>query len=120
MFNNNKQLNNSANYKYVNINNYIVFYRYNGEQTFESKEQLINFIKTNLHLVDILSEKFTNIKICRLKTGEYIDEQLDYNTDLSEMHNHIANTTINALEDYSKYQIMMESIFQNVSETLSL
>lgn len=120
MFNNNKQLNNSANYKYVNINNYIVFYKYNSEQTFESKEQLTNFIKTNLHLVDILSEKFINIKICRLRTGEYIDEQLDYNTDLSGMHEHIANTTINALEDYSKYQIIMESIFQNISENLVL
>ena len=57
--------------------------------------------------------------MCKLKTGEYANEQLKYNPDLIDIKDQIGKIAVNAFEDQGKYQVLMESIFQNASKILT-
>jgi hypothetical protein len=108
IFNNNKSFNISK-YKYINIKTSLVFYELKKE-LFDVKNFFINNIEDNSKL----SEYFSEIYICKLKTGEYVNEELGYNTDLSYVHEHIIDTATSGFDNFDKYQVVMESIFQNV------
>jgi len=53
-----------------------------------------------------------------LKTGEYISQELNYNNDLNGTQDYIKSTALNAVSDYEEYQVVMEALFQNVSDNL--
>jgi len=117
MFNNNSQFNRKTDkWIFINIEKSIVFckFRPNVEPTYELKE----FLTTNLHNNDVLNDTFECIKICRLKTGEYISQELNYNNDLNGTQDYIKSTALNAVSDYEEYQVVMEALFQNVSDNL--
>jgi hypothetical protein len=117
MFNNNCQFNKKAdNWFFINIDKSIVFCKF--KPNIDINIDLKNFLITNLHFNDILNEKFECIKICKLKTGEYSSQELNYNNDLEATQEYIKETALNAVSDYDKYQVVMESLFQNVSNNL--
>jgi hypothetical protein len=110
MFNNNKSID-TKQYQHTSIDKHLLFYKL--------KQPLLdvnNFIKKNINNTDELSKYFENIKICKLKIGEYVNEELKYNIDIGTIHEHIINTAINGFDDYNKYQVVMESIFVSVDK----
>jgi hypothetical protein len=116
IFNNNKSIS-SKEYKYINIDKSIIFYKYKlGAEQIDNVKQ---YLKLNIHNVDKLT-MFENIKICRLKTGEYVNENLNYNVDIGQVQEHIISTAMNGFEDFDKVQVEMESIFQDISEKIIL
>jgi len=117
MFNNNKQFNEkSSDWSFIDINKSIVFYKLNQNMECDVKK----YITDNLQDVDKLNTMFKTIKICKLKTGEYVNEELNYNKDLTAVQDLISSSVVNAFTDYEKYQIVMESIFQNALDTIIL
>jgi hypothetical protein len=110
MFNNNKSIN-ASEYKYVNIGSNLVFYILNDGHDIDKNGLNDMLIKND---TDELNTYFKNIKICKLRTGEFVDEYIKYNIDLAAVKDHIAQSAIIGFEDQNKYQIVMESIFQNV------
>jgi hypothetical protein len=82
-------------------------------------DDLEEFLITNLNNTNILNEYFDNIKICRLKMGEYVNKELNYNNDLIGTQEYISSTALNAVTDYDKYHVVMESLFQDVSNKIT-
>ena len=58
--------------------------------------------------------------VVKLKTGEYVNEELGYNKDIGAIKDYIISTAMNGLEDYDKLQVVMENIFQDVNDTVNL
>lgn len=114
MFNNNFGV--KDNYKFEHINNYIVFYKLRHGIVLE--QSLKELLKKND--INELNKLFENIKVCKLQTGEYVNEHMKSNADLLAMKEHIGKTAMNAFEDRDKYQIVMESIFQNIEKIYNL
>ena len=100
-------------YTHVNIESSLVFYKLKKE-LLEVKKYLID----NINDILKLEEYFENIFICKLKTGEYVNEELNYNSDISSVQEYIVSTAINGFDDFNKYQVVMESIFQNVDDNI--
>jgi len=118
MFNNNKQFNNQADkWSFAHIEKSIVFYKFRNNESMPVDDVKIYLLK-NLNDADVLDVIFENIKICKLKTGEYVNESINYNTELASVNNEIGTSAVNGFKNYNKYQVLMESIFQNV-DTLS-
>jgi hypothetical protein len=112
IFNNNKSFN-PKKYKYINIKSSLVFYELKKEkEILDIKKYLVD----NINDIPKINEYFEEVYICRLKTGEYVNEELNYNTDIHCVQEHIINTAINGFDDFNKYQVVMESIFQNVDQ----
>ena len=112
-----------SNYVFAHINENIVFFKMNEESAIQKNDDavfndnLTNIFKKNDK--DELNKYFINIKVCKLKTGEYANEQLKYNPDLIDIKDQIGKIAVNAFEDQGKYQVLMESIFQNASKILT-
>lgn len=111
IFNNNKSF--DKDYKHININTSLVFYKLK-KKLYDVKKYLTENIDDNIKI----AEYFEEIYICKLRTGEYINEELNYNTDMSCVQEHIINTATNGFDDFDKCQVVMESIFQNVNKKM--
>lgn len=115
MFNNNIGLD-ASKYIFAHINENIVFFKLNEGVILE--DEISNIFRRNNP--DELNKYFVNIKICKLRTGEYANEQLKYNPDIANANvaEQIGKIALNAFEDQGKYQVHMEAIFQNASKQL--
>jgi hypothetical protein len=117
MFNNNNQFNNSLEWTFLNINKSIIFLKFKNKEN--KIDNLEEFLITNLNNKDILNEHFESIRICRLKLGEYVNKELNYNNDLIGTQEYIGSTALNAITDYDKYHVIMESLFQDVPSKIT-
>lgn len=113
MMNNNKSIDAKL-YKYINIDTSLIFYKLKNDTDllFDVKTFLIE----NVNNAQLLSTYFEDIKICALKTGEYSNVEMNYNADISYVQDYIVTTALNGINDYEKYQVVMESIFRNIDE----
>lgn len=114
MFNNNTSID-ANKYKFENIGSHIVFYKLKNE-CFDVKDYLV----TNFNNTTKLIETFEHILVCKLKLGEYINEELGYNKDMATIKDYIATTAMNGFEDYNKMQVIMENIFQDIDDNVKL
>jgi len=110
IFNNNQHLND---YKFININKFIVFFKLKKDVN-DIEKFLTDNIKNKNY--DLLNEYFTNIKICRLKLGEYSTET--YNSDLVTVKEHIITNAINSFRDSN--DVVMECIFMDIDKSIDL
>ena len=100
-------------YRYINIESSLVFYKLKQNiDFFDVKKYLIDNVNNNT----LLDEYFTDIYICKLKIGEYVNEELKYNSDIGTIQDYIISTAMNGFDDFNKFQVVMESIFQDIDE----
>jgi len=117
MFNNNKYIDNK--YKYINVKLSIVFYILKDGINIDNDE-ITKILEENINNNEILSQYFSGLKICKLKTGEYINMNLNYNTEHTSIHEHISNTALSGVSNFDKYKVVMESIFKDVYDKIDL
>jgi hypothetical protein len=102
------------NYQFINIDKYMIFFKYINNNIVI--EDINNFFKNNINNNNILNKYFKNIKICRLKFGEYANKT--YNVNLLTLNEQIIYNVIIGFNDYKN--IFMENIFINIENNLPI
>jgi chromosomal replication initiation ATPase DnaA len=53
------------------------------------------------------------------RSRQYVNKELNYNKDLIGTQEYISSTALNAITDYNKYHVIMESLFQDVPSKIT-
>ena len=109
MLNNNR---NMSDYNFVDINNYIFFFKFKEDII---EEGLIkDFIINNINNVKELNKKFSCLKICKLRLNEYTS--CTYNTDLKTINEEAIKSIKNVYS--SNKDVTMECLFIDIEKKI--
>lgn len=109
-YNNNKAVKMSLGYINYSLKNHMIFIKLK-DNVKKSSEEILELIK-DINNIEVLKNVFTNIKIFRLRMGEY-------NINDTQLEQLIRDNVSRAFNEYDTYEIVMESLFDNYNGELS-
>ena len=108
MINNNK---NMGDYNFIDIQNYMFFYKLKKN---EDNQNIKDFIINNINNINAIKNKFTNLKICKLRLNEYAT--CTYNSEFLSLNDEIINSIKNVYT--TNKDVIMECLFMHIEEHL--
>lgn len=118
-FNNNKSVDIKQGYLNFTYDDHMIFFKLKNDTKLDTDDMVIHIIE-NINNPEVLNDGFENIKVFKIRTGEYVNTQMKYNIDMENIKDIVAQNVINSFNEFDKYQVVMESIFQNCSDVLNL
>lgn len=120
-FNNNKSVDINQGYLNFTYDDNMIFLKLKSDHKLDSDDIAIHLIENiNNNNNQILDDNFENIKVYKIRTGEYVNSQIKYNVDMGNIKEMVAQNVINSFNEFDKYQVVMDSIFQNCTDVLKL
>jgi hypothetical protein len=93
-FNNNKSVDIKKGYLNFTYDDHMLFFKLKNNNKLNTDDMVIYIIE-NINNPQVLDEWFENIKVFKIRTGEYVNTQMKYNIDMENIKDIVAQNVIN-------------------------